>query len=234
MAEAWNAKWISFAYDPRQDLGVFAFRRRFFRASQIRVSADNRYKLYCNGKLVGMGPQRGDERHWFYETYDLTPFLVDGENELIALVWNFGWMAPMAQHTVRTGFVLEDLSVSPPPDPLPSKTMALRGEGETPIFAVLGEMRELGEMTESGHREVGRALVENGVREAILLNAGATGPVHFMAEAAIEAGLPAANIRVASSHEEVRQFLHQLERPAVVLVKGSRGVELERALPFEI
>ncbi len=29
MAEAWNAKWISFAYDPRQDLGVFAFRRAF-------------------------------------------------------------------------------------------------------------------------------------------------------------------------------------------------------------
>ncbi len=131
MAEAWNAKWISYAYDPRQDLGVFAFRRRFASASSIRVSADNRYKLYCNGQLVGMGPQRGDERHWFYETYDLTPFLVEGENELVALVWNFGWMAPMAQHTVRTGFVLEELSVSPPPYPLPSKTMALRGEGES-------------------------------------------------------------------------------------------------------
>lgn len=104
--------------------------------------------------------------------------------------------------------------------------------GEIPIIAALGEMRELGEMTESGHREVGRALVGYGVREAILLNAGPTGPVHFIAEAAIEAGLPAANIRVASSHEEVRQFLHQLEGPAVVLVKGSRGVELERALPF--
>jgi len=131
MAEAWNAKWISYAYDPRQDLGVFAFRRRFDRASVIRVSADNRYKLYCNGKLVGMGPQRGDAQHWFYDTYDLTPFLCDGENELVALVWNFGWMAPMAQHTVRTGFVLEELPVSPPPDPLPSKTMALRGEGES-------------------------------------------------------------------------------------------------------
>ncbi|MCC7435431.1 MAG: family 78 glycoside hydrolase catalytic domain [Methanoregulaceae archaeon] len=118
MAEAWNAKWISYAYDPRQDLGVFAFRRRFSHASQIRVSADNRYKLYCNGKLVGMGPQRGDARHWFYETYDLTPFLVDGENELIALVWNFGWMAPMAQHTVRTGFVLEDLLQPKAEEPL--------------------------------------------------------------------------------------------------------------------
>ena len=121
MAEAWNAKWISYVYDPRQDLGVFAFRRRFtvaappkgFRCGvggwKVRVSADNRYRLYCNGKLVGRGPQRGDERHWFYETIDLEPYLVTGENELVALVWNFGWLAPMAQHTVRTAFVLEDL-----------------------------------------------------------------------------------------------------------------------------
>lgn len=128
---AWNASWISLAYDPREDLGVFVFRRVFDcdRAGvgddghPIRVSADNRYKLYCNGALVGLGPQRGDERHWFYETYDLAPFLKEGENELIALVWNFGWMAPMAQHTVRTAFVCEG-SLTPQP-PLPE------GEGES-------------------------------------------------------------------------------------------------------
>ena len=116
-----------------------------------------------------------------------------------------------------------------PQPPLPA---VHRGEGEPRIVAVLGEMRELGEFTEAGHREVGRALVEFGVQQAILMNAGPTGPAHFIREAAIEAGMPAPNIRVASSHEEVRQFLQALEGPAVVLVKGSRGVELERAMPF--
>ncbi len=115
---AWNAKWISYAYDPRQDLGVFAFRRRFHASRggerRIRVSADNRYKLYCNGNLVGMGPQRGDERHWFYETYDLAPFIQEGDNWLLALVWNFGRWAPMAQHSARTGFVLEGDDLSTP------------------------------------------------------------------------------------------------------------------------
>jgi UDP-N-acetylmuramoyl-tripeptide--D-alanyl-D-alanine ligase len=138
-----------------------------------------------------------------------------------------------ALRTIREGL---DSKTSPPPNPLPSKTIALRGEGEPGarprIVAVLGEMRELGEFTEAGHREVGRALVEYGVQQAILLNAGANGPVHFIQEAAIEAGMPASNIRIASSHEAVRQFLQALEGPAVVLVKGSRGVELERALPF--
>lgn len=125
---AWNASWISLASDPREDLGVFAFRRAFQAPSlsdgsvdregaagdlsglPIRVSADNRYKLYCNGEFVGMGPQRGDERHWFYETYDLAPFVQEGENWLLALVWNFGRWAPMAQHSARTGFVCEGLT----------------------------------------------------------------------------------------------------------------------------
>lgn len=73
----------------------------------MRVSADQRYKLFVDGKPVARGPQRGDERHWHYDTLDLGPYLVAGENEIQALVWSFGRLAPMAQHTVRTAFVLE-------------------------------------------------------------------------------------------------------------------------------
>jgi alpha-L-rhamnosidase len=111
---AWNAHWISLSYDPREDLGVFGFRKRVELVSargsaKVRVSADQRYKLYVNGQFVGFGPQRGDELHWFYETYDLAPFLKAGPNWVAALVWNFGRWAPMAQHTARAGFVLEGL-----------------------------------------------------------------------------------------------------------------------------
>ncbi len=114
----WNAKWIGPAAHPSEDLGVFVFRRTFSMDALpnefwVRVSADNRYKLYVNGQMVAFGPQRGDDKHWFYETLDLAPYLKAGENEVWALVWNFGRWAPMAQHTVRTGFVLE--SNVPPP-----------------------------------------------------------------------------------------------------------------------
>ncbi|HVL38503.1 MAG TPA: hypothetical protein VM328_03835, partial [Fimbriimonadaceae bacterium] len=110
----WSAKWISYAYDPRQDVGVFAFRRRLRLDSvppklDVRVSADQRYKLFVNGQLVEFGPQRGDALHWFYETIDLAPHLRAGDNWISALVWNFGWMAPMAQCTVRSGFLFEPL-----------------------------------------------------------------------------------------------------------------------------
>lgn len=116
---AWQAHWISPAYDPRADVGVFGFRRRFDCARPpetltARVSADQRYKLFVNGACVAWGPQRGDPQHWFYETVDLAPHLRPGANWIAALVWNFGWMAPMAQHSVRTAFVLEAEGLSTP------------------------------------------------------------------------------------------------------------------------
>ncbi|MBN9500770.1 MAG: hypothetical protein BGO01_09935 [Armatimonadetes bacterium 55-13] len=112
MPVQWNAKWISHVYDPREDLGVFLFRSKL-KLSEIpetlyvKVSADNRYKLYVNGELVSFGPQRGDTLHWFYETIDLSPKLKTGDNEIVAVVWNFGWLAPMAQISVRTAFVFD-------------------------------------------------------------------------------------------------------------------------------
>ncbi len=117
--QAWNARWISFAPDPREDVGVFGFRRRVELAAVpealvARVSADQRYKLFVNGEPVSWGPQRGDAQHWFYETMDLAPFLQPGVNWVAALVWNFGWMAPMAQHSVRTAFVLDAEGLSTP------------------------------------------------------------------------------------------------------------------------
>lgn len=114
---AWQAKWISLVQHPAEDLGVFRFRREFEwdgRALTVKVSADQRYKLYVNGNYVGEGPQRGDMQHWFYETYELTNHLVEGQNLLEAVVWNMGRYAPMAQIGHRTAFVLEGGDISTP------------------------------------------------------------------------------------------------------------------------
>jgi hypothetical protein len=121
VAKPFRAKWLNFAYDPRQDLGVFAFRTSLTLPLVpdqylVKVSADNRYKLFVNGEMVHFGPQRGDVLHWFYDVVDLAPFLRSGANKVEALVWNFGYWAPMAQHTVRLGFFMEsedDLVTTP-------------------------------------------------------------------------------------------------------------------------
>ena len=106
------AAWIA---PPNADLnayGVYHFRRavEFSSVPQsflVHVSADNRYRLFVNGQPVSSGPQRSDLMHWRYETVDLAPYLHQGRNVLAALVWNWGPYRPVAQHTHRTGFLLQ-------------------------------------------------------------------------------------------------------------------------------
>ena len=73
----------------------------------VHVSADNRYRLFVNGKSVAAGPQRADVAHWRYETIDIAPQLRSGRNVIAAVIWNWGAQRPLAQHSLRTGFVLQ-------------------------------------------------------------------------------------------------------------------------------
>lgn len=55
----------------------------------IQISADSRYKLYLNGRMVEMGPSRGDRQIWYYDEVDLLPFLERGENILAVQVLRY-------------------------------------------------------------------------------------------------------------------------------------------------
>ncbi|MGA2740429.1 MAG: alpha-L-rhamnosidase C-terminal domain-containing protein [Bryobacteraceae bacterium] len=112
LTRAWSAHWISVPGAPPFDYGVYHFRRTFDLAAApssflIHATADNRYKLYVNGELVSLGPARGDVHHWRYESVDISRHLKSGKNVLAAVVWNFGELAPEAQITAQTGFLLQ-------------------------------------------------------------------------------------------------------------------------------
>lgn len=106
----WLAKWIgepgAFEHTPR----VTAFRRSFSVDAPItlrlHVSADERYELYIDGKRVGRGPERGDSRNWFFESYEVS--LTPGEHVIVARTWWLGAAgpSPFAQMTVRHAFLL--------------------------------------------------------------------------------------------------------------------------------
>lgn len=102
-----------------------------------------------------------------------------------------------------------------------------------PLVLTLGEMRELGEATESAHRHAGKAAARLKPHRLLLLDApnSTLHPTKFVAEAAIGEGLPASQVVRCSSLSEMQSLLSQIPENAVVLVKGSRAVELERALP---
>src|SRR6266542_357549 len=106
------ANWIAPPTVPGDSFVVFHTRRAFDLASSpakfvVHVSADNRYRLYLNGTLVSSGPQRSDVTHWKYETLELAPQLHSGRNVLAAVVWNWGAARPVAQHSYRTGFLMQ-------------------------------------------------------------------------------------------------------------------------------
>ena len=108
----WNANWIAAPNDPGNEYGVYYFRKNIDLGIKpvrfvVHVSADNRYKLYVNGKLVSLGPARGDIYYWNYETVDLAPWLVAGKNVVAALVYNEADNRPEAQITVRTAFIVQ-------------------------------------------------------------------------------------------------------------------------------
>ena len=108
----WPAKWISVPETGALDYGVYYFRKdvnlpavpaRYL----VHVTGDNRYKLYVNEQLVSMGPAKGDNLHWNYETVDLAPYLNGGRNVIAALVYNEGPSHPDSQISAATGFLLQ-------------------------------------------------------------------------------------------------------------------------------
>jgi alpha-L-rhamnosidase len=108
----WDAQWISVPGEPANGYGVYLFRRSLELKSipasfLVHVSADNRYKLFVNDRLVSAGPARGDFYYWNFETIDLTPYLVTGNNIIAAQVWNEAELRPEAQISWRTGFIMQ-------------------------------------------------------------------------------------------------------------------------------
>ncbi len=87
----WSPEWSAQDKDcPR----VMLFRKKFCLEEEpyegrIQISADTRYKLYANGKLVEVGPSRGDHQVWFYDTVDLRPHLRKGRNILSVSVLRY-------------------------------------------------------------------------------------------------------------------------------------------------
>ena len=109
----WQANWIGAERLPSRNYQVLHFAKSFELESLpqeyvVQVSADQRYKLYLNGKWIGEGPARGDLLHWRFESIDLAPHLKPGKNVLAALVFDMGQYSPVAQISLEAAFILQD------------------------------------------------------------------------------------------------------------------------------
>lgn len=93
--------------------------------------------------------------------------------------------------------------------------------------AVLGDMFELGGAAEEGHLEVGRFLA--GLNIDYLITVGENALV--IARGALEKGFPAERVFTVESCENVLPVMESINlSEAYILVKGSRGMKMERVV----
>ncbi len=92
-------------------------------------------------------------------------------------------------------------------------------------MAVLGDMLELGDVSDSAHAEIGKQVA--GMKLQKLVTIGELGKK--IASAANAAGMPSDMIEsFKSSDEAMRPVLDLLEPESVILIKGSQGARMEK------
>ena len=112
MQKMWAARWISVSNTEGSKYGVYLFRKTFdwdskAAAFPIYISADNRYKLYVNGQLVGTGPAKSDLFNWNFDIIDLKNHLKAGKNTIAVKIWNEAEFKPEFQISYQTGLIIQ-------------------------------------------------------------------------------------------------------------------------------
>jgi UDP-N-acetylmuramoyl-tripeptide--D-alanyl-D-alanine ligase len=131
---------------------------------------------------------------------------------------------PHRSQLVRAGgWTILDDSYNASPDAVLA-ALSLLAELPGRRIAVLGEMLELGQDAEAEHHRVGAAAAGIAAR-LLVVGAGARG----IAEGALEHGLAPAHVHLVSDRDEaLGLLLAELREGDTVLVKASRGAELDR------
>ena len=127
------------------------------------------------------------------------------------------------------GFTVINDTYNSSPSALKELTRLLAGTpGYRRRILATGEMRELGASSAELHRECGRHAAALGKIDWIF---GVTGNAEEFLRAAVEAGHPESHSRFFENSEEAAKFLPGFLEPGdLLLLKGSRGVRMERIL----
>ncbi len=213
---------------------------RFGRSADAEVRADAvepspegaRFDLHYAGRRVGV-TLRAPGEHLASNALCAAALCIGyGVTDLDAIAAGLGRFHPGAHRggllRGASGCEIIDDCYNAAPD---SVAAALRVLTSRPCVgrrvAVLGDMLELGEHAAAEHAEVGRLVVSSGVDALI-----AVGPLAASAaESAQAGGMDGASVHLCADTAEAARLAPQLVRAAdVVLVKGSRGLALEKVV----
>ncbi|HJX30242.1 MAG TPA: UDP-N-acetylmuramoyl-tripeptide--D-alanyl-D-alanine ligase [Thermodesulfobacteriota bacterium] len=92
---------------------------------------------------------------------------------------------------------------------------------------ILGDMLELGSQTTVLHRELGREVAKMGVSLLLIMGKFSSD----VRDGALSGGLPSPSIYIGKNHQDLIDFLRGvLKQGDLVLVKGSRGMAMEKVI----
>jgi UDP-N-acetylmuramoyl-tripeptide--D-alanyl-D-alanine ligase len=131
-----------------------------------------------------------------------------------------------AVRRLRAGVTLIDDSYNSSPTALRTILAVVASEQAAGRkVAVLGEMLELGRHSSALHAECGRAAAAAGLH---VLYAVGGAPARVLADAAVEAGMPAASVSYVEHSADAAPIVSAGVRSGdLVLVKGSRGTRTD-------
>lgn len=124
-------------------------------------------------------------------------------------------------------YVLINDSYNASPDSM-AAALKILGRYEKRRVAILGDILEMGEFVESGHRAVGKSVVENA---DVLITIGKSS--EFIGKEAIDLGFDSNNVHHYYDRDEaIKNLDNILVKEDVILVKASRGMKLETVVEY--
>jgi UDP-N-acetylmuramoyl-tripeptide--D-alanyl-D-alanine ligase len=150
--------------------------------------------------------------------------LAEGESweEIIAGLWDVTeQLRLVAVQGIKGSTILDDTYNASPASTIAALNLLEELPGRK--IAVLGDMLELGDFEEEGHRKVGRRAVDVA---SILITVGPRGRI--IGQEALACGMAEGDVFMIENNEQAIAHLRQIvSQGDIVLVKGSRGMKME-------
>ncbi len=216
MAEKTQAQVFYYGLDPACDLWASHVESRGLEGVRFQLHSKGE-RLHVRIPLLG--------RHSVHTALAAAAVgLVEGESweEIIAGLWDVTEQVRLvAVKGIRGSTILDDTYNASPASSIAALNLLDELSGRK--IAVLGDMLELGDFEEEGHRKVGRRAVDV---VSILITVGPRGRI--IAQEALACGMAKGDVVMVENNEQAIAQLRQIvSQGDVVLVKGSRGMKME-------
>ena len=187
------------------------------------------FKLSYDGAIVPVRLMRSVGRPQIYAVLAAAAVGIHFEMNLLEIAEALkNFQSPAGRLNIIDGIkntmIIEDSYNAAPQSTLAALEVLQKIKAEQRKLAALGNILELGEDTESGHREVGRKVAE--VAQVLFVVGD---KARFIADEAEKAGLDKKNIFCYDSSSEAKiPIQKELQEGDVILIKGSQGARMEK------